>query len=248
METFTTVDYHLHHQYLYEVDELESLTFLFNLLYDDESALSHADILDILNGFKVREEKLPWSIESEPIDSDSGGSHVGGGDVRDSNNSDQFDFYQSSTGDSLGLISSWEFNGAMDFVGSLRLNGADIGFVGALGYIGSLGNTLGLTGFSQGFTGSRRDSSRGSSSLDLNGSGLYSTGSRQSSTPRQSSTSRQSSNVNQNSTNMITDTQGIKWRPHLLSKFKLERSRVGKNSWYHDFEGSREKSLKVCIF
>lgn len=100
-----------HHIYEYEVNESESLAFLYNLLYDKQSCLSQADILDILNNFKNREDCLPFAITSV--------SH--------------------------------------------------------------------------------------------------------------------------------NDLQGVHWNRDLFHKFKLERSRIGKNNWYFDFEGSREKSLKVCI-
>lgn len=46
----------------YELDQSESLTFLYNLLYDDECRLSKSDILEILNCLKSREETLPFSF------------------------------------------------------------------------------------------------------------------------------------------------------------------------------------------
>lgn len=46
----------------YELNQLESLTFLYNLLYDEVSGLSKADILNILNSLKVRENTLPFSF------------------------------------------------------------------------------------------------------------------------------------------------------------------------------------------
>ncbi|EGW34103.1 mitotic spindle checkpoint protein BUB3, WD repeat superfamily [Spathaspora passalidarum NRRL Y-27907] len=48
----------------YELTQSESLTFLYNLLYDDNSQLSKSDILIILNSLKIREDKLPFSFES----------------------------------------------------------------------------------------------------------------------------------------------------------------------------------------
>ncbi|RLV95384.1 hypothetical protein JA1_000912 [Spathaspora sp. JA1] len=48
----------------YELTQSESLTFLYNLLYDDNSQLSKSDILIILNSLKIREEKLPFSFDS----------------------------------------------------------------------------------------------------------------------------------------------------------------------------------------
>lgn len=49
--------------HVYELNQLDSLTFLYNLLYDDESALSKSDILHILTAFKEREKKLPFSLK-----------------------------------------------------------------------------------------------------------------------------------------------------------------------------------------
>lgn len=46
----------------YELDQSESLTFLYNLLYDNNSILTKTDILNILNSLKLREENLPFSI------------------------------------------------------------------------------------------------------------------------------------------------------------------------------------------
>lgn len=47
----------------YELNLLESLTFLYNLLYDDKSTLTKADILSILNSLKERENELPFSFD-----------------------------------------------------------------------------------------------------------------------------------------------------------------------------------------
>lgn len=47
----------------YELNQSESLTFLYNLLYDDDSQLSKADILGVLNSLKYREDNLPFAIE-----------------------------------------------------------------------------------------------------------------------------------------------------------------------------------------
>lgn len=46
----------------YELSQSESLTFLYNLLYDDKSLLSKTDILSILNSLKERENSLPFSF------------------------------------------------------------------------------------------------------------------------------------------------------------------------------------------
>lgn len=46
----------------YELNLLESLTFLYNLLYDDKSSLTKTDILSILNSLKERENELPFSF------------------------------------------------------------------------------------------------------------------------------------------------------------------------------------------
>ncbi|KAG7661621.1 uncharacterized protein J8A68_004890 [[Candida] subhashii] len=48
----------------YELNQSESLTFLYNLLYDNASQLSKSDILVILNALKVREDSLPFSIDT----------------------------------------------------------------------------------------------------------------------------------------------------------------------------------------
>lgn len=56
----------------YELNQSESLTFLYNLLYDDQSNLSKADILSILNSLKRRENRLPFSINHQS-DSDMQG-------------------------------------------------------------------------------------------------------------------------------------------------------------------------------
>ncbi|ABN64469.2 Mitotic spindle checkpoint protein BUB3, WD repeat superfamily [Scheffersomyces stipitis CBS 6054] len=48
----------------FELNQSESLTFLYNLLYDENSHLSKADILSILNSLKIREDNLPFSIQS----------------------------------------------------------------------------------------------------------------------------------------------------------------------------------------
>lgn len=55
---------HSHQDTEYELDQSESLTFLYNLLYDEQSCLTKADILNILNSLKMREETLPFSITS----------------------------------------------------------------------------------------------------------------------------------------------------------------------------------------
>lgn len=47
----------------YELNLLESLTFLYNLLYDDKSTLTKTDILSILNSLKERENDLPFSFD-----------------------------------------------------------------------------------------------------------------------------------------------------------------------------------------
>lgn len=46
----------------YELSQSESLTFLYNLLYDDKSLLSKTDILSVLNSLKERENNLPFSL------------------------------------------------------------------------------------------------------------------------------------------------------------------------------------------
>ncbi|ODV80115.1 mitotic spindle checkpoint protein BUB3, WD repeat superfamily [Suhomyces tanzawaensis NRRL Y-17324] len=48
----------------YELNQSESLTVLYNLLYDDSSYLSKTDILSILNSLKNREDDLPFAITS----------------------------------------------------------------------------------------------------------------------------------------------------------------------------------------
>ena len=48
----------------YELGESESLTFLYNLLYDEESILSKADILRILTSLKSREDTSTFSVDS----------------------------------------------------------------------------------------------------------------------------------------------------------------------------------------
>ncbi|KAK6456839.1 mitotic spindle checkpoint protein BUB3, WD repeat superfamily [Scheffersomyces xylosifermentans] len=48
----------------FELNQSESLTFLYNLLYDDNSMLTKADILSILNALKIREDSLPFTIDS----------------------------------------------------------------------------------------------------------------------------------------------------------------------------------------
>lgn len=48
----------------YELNQSESLTFLYNLLYDDKSTLTKADILSILNLLKERENNLPFTLNS----------------------------------------------------------------------------------------------------------------------------------------------------------------------------------------
>lgn len=52
----------------YELDQSESLTFLYNLLYDDNSILSRTDILSILNSLKIREERLPFAYDDRSFD------------------------------------------------------------------------------------------------------------------------------------------------------------------------------------
>ncbi|EER35966.1 predicted protein [Candida tropicalis MYA-3404] len=49
----------------YELSQSESLTFLYNLLFDDDSNLSKADILKILNSLKLREDNLPFTISND---------------------------------------------------------------------------------------------------------------------------------------------------------------------------------------
>lgn len=49
----------------YELNQSESLTFLYNLLYDNDSNLSKADILKILNSLKQREVNLPFTINHD---------------------------------------------------------------------------------------------------------------------------------------------------------------------------------------
>ncbi|QBM87341.1 hypothetical protein METSCH_B05430 [Metschnikowia aff. pulcherrima] len=52
---------------VYELNLSESLTFLYNLLYDDESTLTKTDILNILSSLKEREGKLPFALtEMQP--------------------------------------------------------------------------------------------------------------------------------------------------------------------------------------
>ncbi|KAM9908564.1 hypothetical protein OXX69_005991 [Metschnikowia pulcherrima] len=52
---------------VYELNSSESLTFLYNLLYDDESTLTKTDILNILSSLKEREGKLPFALtEMQP--------------------------------------------------------------------------------------------------------------------------------------------------------------------------------------
>lgn len=46
----------------YELNQSESLSFLYNLLYDENSVLSKSDILSILNCLKMREDVLPFAI------------------------------------------------------------------------------------------------------------------------------------------------------------------------------------------
>lgn len=48
----------------YELSQSDSLTFLYNLLYDDQSSLSKTDILTILNSFENREKNLPFSFKN----------------------------------------------------------------------------------------------------------------------------------------------------------------------------------------
>lgn len=56
----------------YELDQSDSLTFLYNLLYDDNCSLSKSDILDILNCLKSREETLPFSY-NKTVNNDTQG-------------------------------------------------------------------------------------------------------------------------------------------------------------------------------
>lgn len=46
----------------YELSQSESLSFLYNLLYDGNSVLSKSDILSILNCLKMREDVLPFAV------------------------------------------------------------------------------------------------------------------------------------------------------------------------------------------
>lgn len=48
--------------HVYELSQSDSLTFLYNLLYDDKSCLTKTDILSILRAFKEREVNLPFSL------------------------------------------------------------------------------------------------------------------------------------------------------------------------------------------
>lgn len=48
----------------YELSQSESLSFLYNLLYDENSALKKSEILSILNSLKLREDNLPFSIQN----------------------------------------------------------------------------------------------------------------------------------------------------------------------------------------
>jgi len=48
----------------YELNQSESLSFLYNLLYDENSALKKSEILSILNSLKLREDNLPFSIQN----------------------------------------------------------------------------------------------------------------------------------------------------------------------------------------
>ncbi|KAL6450133.1 hypothetical protein SBY92_002075 [Candida maltosa Xu316] len=41
-----------------------------------------------------------------------------------------------------------------------------------------------------------------------------------------------------------TDTQGIRWPRRLREKFYSDRSRVGKDNWFHSIPGSRERAIK----
>lgn len=49
----------------YESSKSESLTFLYNLLYDENSSLTKADILNILNSLKERENTLPFAFTTQ---------------------------------------------------------------------------------------------------------------------------------------------------------------------------------------
>lgn len=53
----------MHPEDRYELGESESLTFLYNLLYDEESVLSKADILRVLTSLKSREDNMEFSVK-----------------------------------------------------------------------------------------------------------------------------------------------------------------------------------------
>lgn len=56
----------------YELNQSESLSFLYNLLYDDSSELSKADILGILNCLKLRKDNSSFSVDRS-LDTDNQG-------------------------------------------------------------------------------------------------------------------------------------------------------------------------------
>lgn len=60
--TYTQISDVINTSHEYELNQSESLTFLYNLLYDDKSLLSKTDILSILNSLKERENNLPFSF------------------------------------------------------------------------------------------------------------------------------------------------------------------------------------------
>lgn len=59
-----TTNSHPESSHEYELSQSESLSFLYNLLYDESSALSKSEILTILNSLKLREDNLPFSIQN----------------------------------------------------------------------------------------------------------------------------------------------------------------------------------------
>lgn len=61
----TTVVETINTSHEYELSNSESLTFLYNLLYDDSSSLTKSDILSILNSLKERENNLPFSVTTQ---------------------------------------------------------------------------------------------------------------------------------------------------------------------------------------
>ncbi|EGV62618.1 hypothetical protein CANTEDRAFT_94582 [Yamadazyma tenuis ATCC 10573] len=60
-DTLVSFSNHHHQDTEYELDQSESLTFLYNLLYDEQSQLTKSDILNILHSLKQREDSLPFS-------------------------------------------------------------------------------------------------------------------------------------------------------------------------------------------